>query len=84
MQPEQQINLDNVAMYGSGIRIPKQRWNADSIQAAIKRITKEPSYKENIGVLKKALESTNGKKNSALAIWEYILNSINTEFKERL
>jgi len=76
MQPEQQINLDNVVMSGSGIRIPKRRWNANNIQAAIKNIVKEPSYKENIRVLKKALESTNGKKNSALAIWEYILNEL--------
>ena len=46
MQPEQQINLDNVVMSGSGIRIPKHRWNANNIQAAIKNIVKEPSYKE--------------------------------------
>ena len=46
MQPEQQINLDNVVMSGAGIRIPKHRWNANNIQAAIKNIVKEPSYKE--------------------------------------
>lgn len=76
MQPEQQINLDNVVMSGSGVRIPKHRWNANNIQAAIKNIIKEPLYKENIKVLKKSLESTNGKKNSTLAIWEYILNEL--------
>lgn len=74
MQPEQQINLDNVVMNGSGIRISKHRWNVKNIQAAIKNILKEPLYKENIKVLKKSLESTDGKKNSALAIWEYLLS----------
>lgn len=77
MQPEQQINLDNVAIRGAGIRIPKHRWNSNNIQSAIKNITKETSYKENMETLKKVLESTDGKKNSALAIWEYILNKSN-------
>lgn len=78
MQPEQQINLDNVVMSGSGIRIPKHRWNVNNIQAAIKNIIKEPSYKENVNILKKVLESTDGKKNSALAIWDYILNQLDS------
>ncbi|OOM16079.1 glycosyltransferase [Clostridium saccharobutylicum] len=76
MQPEQQINLDNVAMRGAGIRIPKHRWNVDNIQSAVKTIIKEPSYKENMKVLKKALQSTDGKKNSAQAIWKYILDEL--------
>lgn len=77
MQPEQQINLDNVAMKGAGIRIPIHRWKAQNIQIAIKSIIKETSYKENMKILKKRLESTDGKKNSALAIWDYILKNLN-------
>lgn len=73
MQPEQQINLDNVVAIGGGIRIPKHRWNVSNIQAAIKKINAEPSYKENIKTLGKVLESTDGKKNAALAIWKFIL-----------
>jgi UDP:flavonoid glycosyltransferase YjiC (YdhE family) len=76
MQPEQQINLDNVVMRGAGIRIPKHRWNANNIQAAIRNIINETSYKKNINILKKVLESTDGKKNSALAIWEYLLKNV--------
>jgi UDP:flavonoid glycosyltransferase YjiC (YdhE family) len=74
MQPEQQINLDNVVIRGGAIRIPKHRWKSGNIQASIKNIIKEPSYKENMKILKKVLQSTDGKKNSALAIWNYILN----------
>jgi UDP:flavonoid glycosyltransferase YjiC (YdhE family) len=77
MQPEQQINLDNVVMKGAGIRIPINRWNAPKIQLAIRNIIKDTSYKENINTLKKLLESSDGKKNSALAIWDYILNKLN-------
>ena len=72
MQPEQQINLDNVVMKGAGIRIPIHKWNANNIQFSIKSIIKETSYKENMKILRKVLESTDGKKNAALAIWEYI------------
>lgn len=74
MQPEQQINLDNVVMEGAGIRIPIHKWNAKNIQFAVKNIINDSSYKENIKILKKVLESTDGKKNSALVIWDYILN----------
>lgn len=77
MQPEQQINLDNVVMEGAGIRIPIHKWNANNIQLAIKNVIKETSYKENIKILKKVLKSTDGKKNSALVIWKFILNRLN-------
>jgi len=77
MQPEQQINLDNIVMRGAGIRIPIHKWNANNIQFAVKSIIKEPSYKGNIKILKNILETTDGKKNSALSIWKYILNKLN-------
>ncbi len=76
MQPEQQINLDNIVMRGAGMRIPIHKWNANSIQFAVKSIIKEPSYNENIKILKNILDNTDGKKNSALSIWEYILNKL--------
>lgn len=76
MQPEQQINLDNIVMRGAGIRIPIHKWNTNNIQFAVKSIIKKPSYKESIKILKNILDNTDGKKNSALSIWEYILNKL--------
>lgn len=64
-------------MKGAGIRIPIHRWNSKNIQSAVESIIKETSYKDNIKILKKVLESTDGKRNSALAIWNYILNKLN-------
>lgn len=76
MQPEQQINLDNVVMRNAGIRIPIHKWNAHNIQSAITTILAEPSYQKNINQLKISLESTDGKKNAALSIWEYITSNL--------
>ena len=53
IQPEQQINLDNVAARGGAIRIPIHKWNASNIQSAVKIVEKNPSYKESIKELKK-------------------------------
>lgn len=76
MQPEQQINLDNVVAYGGGIRIPMHRWKASMIQAAIKTIQKNPSYRKNIGKLQKNMKGIDGKRNSAEAIWDFINKNI--------
>lgn len=76
MQPEQQINLDNIASKKAAIRIPIHKWNAHNIQCAIKKITQDPSYKRNMDALKKILDSTDGRKNAAAAIWDYIVNNL--------
>lgn len=71
-QPEQQINLDNVVLKNAAIRIPKHRWKANNIKAAVEKILANPSYKENtIGLQKKLLDS-DGQSNVAKAIWEFI------------
>lgn len=44
MQPEQQINLDNVVLSGAGIRIPINRWTSANIVSATKKLIKNPSY----------------------------------------
>lgn len=75
MQPEQQINLDNIVSRGAGIRIPIDKWNAHNIQSAINSIITEPDYKENIKTLKSILDSIDGKKNSAFAIWDYLIKN---------
>ncbi|ADK15979.1 MULTISPECIES: nucleotide disphospho-sugar-binding domain-containing protein [Clostridium] len=76
IQPEQQINLDNVATRGGAIRIPIHKWNANNIQSAVKTVAGNPSYKESIKELKKVLDRVDGKKNSAVAIWKYILKNM--------
>lgn len=80
MQPEQQINLDNVVSNGAAIRIPIHRWNASNIQIAIRTIENNPSYKENAKKLQENMTGVDGKKNSADAIWQFI----NSRKKEKL
>lgn len=72
MQPEQQINLDNVAMKNGSIRIPKHRWKADNIKAAVDKIASDPDYRNNILKLRKSLLNTDGKANSGKTVWDFI------------
>ena len=76
MQPEQQINLDNIVSFGGAIRIPIHMWNARNIQKAIVKISNDKAYKENINLLRNKLKAYDGKKNAAEAIWNYILACI--------
>jgi hypothetical protein len=76
MQPEQQINLDNVVLKGAGIRIPMTRWNSGNIQASIKCIQNNPDYKRNAERLQKSLKAIDGRRRSAEAIWEFIRNNV--------
>lgn len=76
MQPEQQINLDNIVIRGAGIRIPINRWSSHNIQSSVNRIIRKPSYRENMRTLKNILNSINGRKNSAFAIWDYMLKKL--------
>ncbi len=69
VQPEQQINLDHVAMRGAAIRLPIQEWNAAEIQKAIQTIRTASDYKLRMEELKKLQQNVDGKKNSAVAIW---------------
>lgn len=69
MQPEQQINLDNIVTRGAGIRIPIHKWNAVNIQRAVEKIIRNPSYKNNMMLLKQVIDATDGRKNAAIAIW---------------
>jgi len=78
MQPEQQINLDNVVLNGGGIRIPIHMWKSSNIQAAIRAIENNPSYKKNAEKLQKNIKYIDGKRNSAEAIWNFINNNIAT------
>jgi UDP:flavonoid glycosyltransferase YjiC (YdhE family) len=72
MQLEQQVNLDNVGAKGAGIRIPSHRWTASNIQAAVRNILEDRSYRENARRLQQSVRRVNGKKSSAEAIWQFV------------
>ncbi|NRY61537.1 glycosyltransferase [Clostridium beijerinckii] len=72
MQPEQQINLDNIVINGCAIRIPITRWRASNIQDAIKAIQNNSFYKKNADKLKQKFQDIDGKRNSAKVIWNFI------------
>ncbi|OOM79008.1 PGL/p-HBAD biosynthesis glycosyltransferasec [Clostridium puniceum] len=79
MQPEQQINLDNIVANGAGIRIPINRWRASNIQVAIRTIQNNYSYRKNAKRLQKKVKDIDGKRNSAEAIWNFIDNKVYIE-----
>ena len=71
-QPEQQINLDHLVERGAAIRLPVQEWKAEQIRNAIVTVSGSPEYFEHMKELQEIQRSINGKKNSAVAIWESI------------
>ena len=72
VQPEQQVNLDHIVAFGGAIRLPINRWKSKNIQKAINEINSSAQYKENIQKLQKVLQITDGKKNAAAAIVDFI------------
>lgn len=71
-QQEQFINLSNIESRGAGIRIPRSKWTALTIQKSINTILKNQAYREAMLQLKQRLDSMDGGKNAATAIWEKI------------
>lgn len=78
MQPEQQINLENLVEHGAGIRIQKHRWNAKAINLSIKKVLLNKAYKENMLLLQHQIDSIDGGKNSAIAVWTFINQQISS------
>jgi UDP:flavonoid glycosyltransferase YjiC (YdhE family) len=76
MQPEQQINLDNLVEAGVAIRLPIHRWNYKNIQKSIRKIHDNQTYKNNMKSLQAINKHCDGQKNAALAIWDYLLRVI--------
>jgi len=72
VQPEQQVNLDHIAAFGGAIRLPINRWKSKNIKKAIIEIGSSAQYKENIQKLQKVLQKTDGKRNAAVAIFDFI------------
>jgi UDP:flavonoid glycosyltransferase YjiC (YdhE family) len=71
-QQEQFINLSNVAVRGAGIRISLAKWNTKNIQRAVSKIISEKKYKEAMLKLREIINSMDGEKNAANAIWKKI------------
>ena len=71
-QPEQQINLDHIAAFGAGIRVPLRQWKSETIRRRIAEVVKNKSYKARALKLKDLLNKNNGKETSALAIWGFL------------
>jgi UDP:flavonoid glycosyltransferase YjiC (YdhE family) len=77
MQLAQQVNLDNVAAKGAGIRISSHRWTASTVQQAVRTILEARRYQENARRLQQSVRSVDGKKNSAEAIWQFVTQRFN-------
>ena len=77
IQLEQQVNLDNVAAKGAGIRIPAHKWKASNIQRAVRTVLADGKYRENARRLQQSIRSADGKKGSAEAIWQFVTNRLN-------
>jgi len=72
MQQEQFINLSNVALYGAGIRIPLDKWNAGNIRKAITGIIRNKEFKDAAAKLRDRINDMDGQTKSAEIIWKKI------------
>lgn len=76
MQPEQQINLDNIVMRKAGIRIPIHKWKSGRIQKSVTMILNNPEYSTGMTKLQSVINNAEGKKNASLALWDYISSQL--------
>lgn len=76
MQPEQQINLDNIVGRGAGIRIPIQKWKAARIERAIETIAAHECYRQSMAALREAILKVDGRKSAGQAVWRNIGSAI--------
>lgn len=74
MQPEQQVNLDHIASFGGGIRLPARQWKAENIRTALARVAGNPEYRYRMARLREILLSSDGRTESAKAVWRYWLS----------
>lgn len=72
MQMEQQINLENIAIAGAGIRIASDQWRVATIQQAIRTILDNPSYTMRAQEIAHTIHTSSGRRNAAERIWQYI------------
>jgi len=68
MQWEQQFNLDNAVKQGAGIRIPKRKWNANSILASVRKVLTTESYKHAAICIQKQVSQAESAKQAAKLI----------------
>jgi len=72
MQMEQQINLENIASAGAGIRIASDQWRISTIQQAIRTILDNPSYTMRAQEIAHTIHTCSGRRNAAERIWQFI------------
>lgn len=72
MQPEQQINLDNITSLKAGIRLPQVKWKSQNIRRAIFRVVDYDSYKKAAYCLKQQMSQYDGANRAASEILEFI------------
>lgn len=72
MQQEQFLNLTNIALYGAGIRVSLDKWNAGNIQKAVTKVVGDRKFKEAAVKLGGRINDMDGKRRSAEIIWEKI------------
>lgn len=76
MQPEQQINLDNAARAGAGIRIPSARWKKGTIVKAIEKMIENPAWKQSTCKLRDEMQQEDSRSKVAETVWSFITQNI--------
>ncbi len=76
MQAEQQANLDNLALHGAGIRIPRGFWTADTVHAALGRVLSDSGsgekFKARAAKLAQSFAQNDGHRGAGEAIWRFV------------
>jgi len=82
MQPEQQINLDNIARAGAGIRISAKKWKKRFLIRMIKRVTADPIWKQNAARLQAEMSKINTQEMTAAAVWNFLIPLYPTSYPD--
>lgn len=69
-QPEQQMNLQHLAEYGMAITIPPYRWTTEAIDASVRKIFDNDSYKKQAMLLRQRAMELNPREVVAEKVWQ--------------
>lgn len=69
MQPEQQINLDNVAAAGAGIRIASARWKGTVVAKTIREVAGDSRYQNAAQGLRDEMLHEDARAKISSAVW---------------
>lgn len=76
MQPEQQINLDHIAAFGAGYRLPSGRWKKNCLCRIITKMCRQPHWKQNAIQLQYQMHHINTKERTSAEIWNFINHTL--------